>query len=355
MQVFVLNSNLRADTLLDGMFTFRWTEKYSEVSDFEIEVPATSYYRSLLKEDTILMIDESDQPMIIETVKLKKSGKSKHWIVQGRDLTSWMELRVAPWDWSLNGYKVSAIALSVITRAIINPPDNADRLPSISVSNNATDGALFDYESTNDDLLSDVQNILADNNCAIRCDRIGDDGSYSWRYRIYNGTRKNVRFSDKDDTLIDTQYIRSKKKWRNVANVRFKVSNKEDAPTGSRMVYANGGSGNVTGLNRRVIRVDATNLNPNDYPGTRFNTALDRRGRAELSKLKRIEAIEGQIPAYTSATYGKTADYYLGDIVKFGSDATLATEARVTAFTWSIDQDGFKKYPTIDITADTSV
>lgn len=355
MDCYVLNSKLEAETLFEDYFSFIWTEKYSAPSDFKIEMPASYANRSLMKVDAILMISDSDQPMVIETVMLKKQDDgSKRWIVQGRDLTTWMELRQSKYDVTYTGQRVSQIAANLIAAGATNPPDANDKIPNMSMTNVATDGATFDYETTNDNLLTDVQNILNDNNCAVRCDRIGSQSAgWSFRYRIYNGTAKNVIFSDRDDTLINTQAIVSKKKFRNRAEIRYKASNKEDAKTLVRIVYGNGGSASQSGLNRRTIRVDATSVNPNDYPGSRLNTVLDRMARAALGDHKSINAIDGEIPSYTTAKYG--SDYKLGDIVKFKSDSNVVSNARVTEYIWIVDESGERQYPTIQPTDDQSV
>lgn len=346
MDCYILNSNYEAAILVEGWENFIWTERYSKPSDFTITMPDSAQNRSRLKEGVILMISDSDQPQIIETVQLKKQNGKAQWIVKGRDLTTWMELRSSPWDTTYTDMRVSDIATALITKSIINPGDPADKIPDVSLSNNATDGVKFDFETGDDGLLADVQKTLDDNKCAIRADRILSGGSYSFRYRIYNGTSKNVVFSDRDDTLINTQYIRSTKKFRNRAEVRYKASNAENAKTLTRIVYGNGGNVNKTGLARRTFRVNATNINPADYPGSRLNTILDRMARAALGNARTINAIDGEVPSYTKAKYGK--DYYLGDIVKFKADDNTTSDARVTEYVWIIDESGERQYPTVE-------
>ncbi len=353
MECYVLNSNFEQNTLFDGYLNFIWTERYASPSSFKIEMPNTYANRKLMSIGTILMISESEQPMVIETYYIKKQESgARTYIVEGRDLTTWLELRLAPWNKSFNNTRVSAVAANMIDNMIIS--GNAiDRIPNVSVRNIATDGAGFTFETTNDSLLANVQDVLNDNNCAIRADRILSGGSYSFRYNIYNGTRKSLTFDDRNDTLVQSQRVRSKKKLRNAASVAYKASNKEDSPTLFRYVYANGGSSSKTGLDRRVLRVDATNINPSDYPGDRLLTVIDRLGRAALGKQKEVNAIDGEVPAYVKAQYNK--DYKLGDIVKFKSDDEVATDARVTEYIWIVDSTGFKEYPTIEVTTDITV
>lgn len=353
MQLYILDDNNRQDKIFDGWFSFIWTERYADLSSFKIEMPNIYSNRVLLKEGAILMISESDQPQVVETCYIKKQQDgSVRYIVEGRALTCWLELRGAPWDKSYVDTRVSSIAYNLMDRIIVDGT-SADRLPDVTIRNDATDGARYDFETTPGTLLSNIQDILNDNACAIRADRIEVDGKYSFRFRLYNGTRKSVQFSDKDDTLVNSQRIQSRKKLRNVAIVAYKASNKEDAKTLFRTVYGNGGNASKVGLDRRIVQVDATSINPNDYPGTRLNTVLDRMGRAALVKQKYVDAIDGDVPAYSPAKYNR--DYKLGDIIKYRSDDDVSTDARIKEYVWIIDQEGYREYPTIDVMADITV
>jgi len=354
MRIMVLNSGYEQTTLIDAVFNYVWVERYETIGEFQIELPNTSSNRNLLKIDTILMIDQSDMPMVVETQIIKKTPNGVTLQVKGRDLVSWLELRDAPWDVSYTAQRVSDIAYNILVRTI-RDGNSYDKLPLV-VRNYATDGAKYDYETVAGDLYENAQGILSDNHCSLRVRRYQTTANgvttYDLSLDVYSGQNRSIYYNDRDGSLVNTNRITSKKKLRNVATVAYKASNKEDAKTLYRQVYANGGSASKTGLDRRVLRVDGTSINPNDYPGTRLNTALDRLGRAKLGQQKMIDAITGEVPDYALAKYRK--DYYLGDRVNFKADDKDTTQARVTEFTWTLDETGFRKFPTLDPIGDTT-
>lgn len=353
MSCYVLNSSFGSETVLDGYFSFIWTERFNKLGDFQIQVPNTAYFKNLLKEETLLRIDGSDEPMVVDVQQVQKqSDDSMRLIILGRDLTSWLERRVASFGYSQTATRASVIAVNVLNRAIFNGSD-VDKLPNVTLSNSATDTVLFDYETTGGDMWGDVQDALDDNNIAMRMRLIGTT-TKSLQLNIYNGIKRaNVVFSDRNDTLINTKSIKSNRKLKNACAVMYKGSTATNAPTLTRIVYANGGSATLGGLSRRIMRLDMTSLNPADYPGTRLTTMIDKLGRAALAKQKRINGIDGEIPAYSQFQYRR--DFYLGDLVTFTADDNVNSQARVTEYIWVEDEQGKRSYPTIEPTDDQTV
>lgn len=351
MQCHVLNANYEAETVLDGWFSFIWTERFLKTSEFKIELPNTPYYQNLLPIGTILVISDSNRPQVVETIYEKRDNQgAKILVVEGRDLTSWMELRPAPFGTFYGSKKSSEIVMALMQAILVNG-SSQDKLPRMTLAGTANDNSIFNYEVTKDDLLSNVLDAGNLNNIAVRCERVIANGTPGFVYRMYNGLKRDdVIFSEKDNTLMNTTAVRSKKNFKNIALIYYRDVNVSQDRTWTRWYYSPGTSASTSGLDRRVLTVDATNLNVNDYPGTdgidRFGNILDQTAKMALGKANEINAVDGEVPSYVTAKYG--TDYLLGDIVKFQSTATNKTDARVTEYIRIVDSSGYRQYPTVE-------
>lgn len=90
--------NYTIKLLIDTYFSVLWNDRYYECGDFELVVPATDENVLELKEDRILLSNESEYAMIIEKVELKTDAEEgDQLIVTGRSAESLLDRRIV-WD-----------------------------------------------------------------------------------------------------------------------------------------------------------------------------------------------------------------------------------------------------------------
>jgi hypothetical protein len=144
-----------------------------------------------------------------------------------------------------------------------------------------------------------------------------------------------VIFGPSFDNLQNISEYTSYKDYKNVAIV---FSN-----NGVRTVYGIGVNTAVSGFDRRVMYVDASDITL--AAGTDLNNALDQRGLEALGKQKSIFAFDGEIT--TDNTYKYKEDYYLGDLVEFQNTDGITNIMRVTEQIFISDAEGVRSYPTL--------
>jgi hypothetical protein len=181
--------------------------------------------------------------------------------------------------------------------------------------------------------------------------------TYRWGFRLirngeYGGLHFNV-FSGRDLTsqqalyppvifapdLDNLQGVTSLKSIQNLKNVAYVFSD-----NGFAMVYADGVSNTISGLDRRVLYVKVdTDLTA----GADLTALLEQRGREELAKHRALAGFDGEVPQYNSYRYG--VDYQLGDTVEMRNEDGYTNYMRVTEQIFVSDAEGDRSYPTLTV------
>jgi hypothetical protein len=89
MEFFTLDRQFRKQEIIDVFESAIWTERYYGDGEFQIVVPATNTMMERLPKNQFMLLDGSDQPMIIEHREIK-DGLLK---VTGISLTKWLNNR----------------------------------------------------------------------------------------------------------------------------------------------------------------------------------------------------------------------------------------------------------------------
>ena len=350
MELYTLDANLNRNAIISNYKSYIWTERFRDIGEFEIVFPDDDLAggQASLSEGTLVINSETDEPMEVETIERSIDEEGTAIItVSGRSLVNWLELRVST-RYADSGRRTSSFAASVIDRAAVSIT-GVDDIPDLSITNLATDTATFDFEAVDGTLYDDVKNLLDDIDAGLKV--VMSKTSPKFRMYIYTGVNRPIVFSRRNGTLVSSSFLRSKKKHRNVCFVWYKWTTTDSAgkpveTVDYRRVYGNGGSASRSGIAMRACSIDATGINRADYPGTRFNNLLDRMGKAELAKWKYTKAVDGEIPDEQVYPYRKS--YFLGDAVSFEDAYHVKSSVRVVEYIWSLDENGFKSYPTFD-------
>lgn len=144
-----------------------------------------------------------------------------------------------------------------------------------------------------------------------------------------------VVFSPELDNLSDTTTLTSNYDLKNVAYVF--------APAGVEIVYSSSASVNTVGFNKKVLYVDASDVN---LPaGPELSLELQRIGKEALAKHKSMFAFDGETPQFGS--YRHHTDYHLGDIVEMRNVDGVTNNMRITEQITVHDRQGERAYPTL--------
>lgn len=274
MELYILDSLLRRTVVIDRFESMIWTERYSDLGDFELIIFSTLESRTLLQVGTRLSMSDSYRVMTIEFVENTIDSEGRQLLtVKGRSLEAILEDRVArntfsslsttP-KWILTGTPggIARQIFNEICRTNVNFPD--DQIPFLQL------GSIFPPSNILEP--SDVITVeleLSTVHKAIKeiCDtydlgfRLVRNFDLSELYfDIYSGSDRTtlqnvlapVVFSPDLDNLTNTSEITSISTYKNVAYVFHTY--------GVQIVTADGVSVEVEGFDRRVLTVDASDI-----------------------------------------------------------------------------------------------
>lgn len=360
MELYILDDLLRRTTLFDIYESLIWTERYNTAGDFELVIASTSDTRRVFAPNTLLGINRSNRVMKIETIQNKVDDSGRALLtVKGPSLEDMLADRGArpsldnlttTEKWDVGPDVPAAVARLIFKRVCVDGAISAaDIIPFY------TAGSLYPAETIIepddqimvslgiDSVYSALVSICQAYNLGFRLYK-GPDTSKIY-FNVYTGNDRTsgqttfapVVFSPSMDNLTNVTELTTISDSKNVAYVYGK--------NGTRIVYSAGASETTTGFARRVLMVDAGDI---DLPaGAELDAALDQRGVQELAKNKLTSAFDGEISKYSSFQYGR--DYELGDLVEMRNSDGITNQMRVTEQIFVDDIQGERAYPTLSV------
>lgn len=357
MEVYVLDDFLRRTAVIDLFESCIWTDRYAAKGDFELVIPSVSQYRRLLKPGTQLALNESDRIMTVETADIKTDQEGRTLLTAtGSSLENMLEDRIATdgvsqmtenGKWVVNGtpgYVARHIFDVICRQGILHP---GDVIPFIQPGTLYPAGSLgetsqaYSFEIPLGSVYKAVKDICDMYDMGFRLVRDGDNSKLY--FEVYTGDNRTTQqsmltpviFSPEMDNLQNVSEMESISGSKNVAYVFSKFS--------SLVVYGTGVDEDTAGFDRRVLNVDAMDI---DGPaGAAHDALLAQRGLEELAAHRPLSAIDGEINHYSKYKYMR--DYRLGDLVEMRNSSGATNHMRVTEQIFVSDVQGDRSYPTL--------
>lgn len=360
MDIYILDSLYRRVEVVDRFESLVWTERFSAVGDFELQLHSTLENRTRFKEGVKLAINESYRVMMVETVEDSVDDQGQQILnVKGYSLESILSNRLALADlsdtttnpkWSITGTPKAIATQMFHDICVTGILDSGDVIPLIN------EGSIFPadtipppsdvitYEIDPKTLYEAEKNLCDLYLMGFRLVR-NLDTSQLW-FDIYTGSDRTshqtalpaVIFSPGLDNLKDTSELTSIALYKNVAYVI--------SPVGYEVVYPSDVDPSVLGFERRVLLVNATDITDTDPVVA--STQMIQRGYEELAKNRRLSAFDGEISQTSKYVYG--VDYNLGDLVELRNTDGLSNSMQVTEQIIVSDKEGDRSYPTLSLT-----
>jgi len=359
VELYTLDSQLRRAAVIDRFESMIWTERFSAWGDFELHIFSTPEMRRLLPAGVRLSMSDSYRVMTTELIENTSDSEGRAMLkVTGRSLEALMDERVArntfanltttP-KWVLTGTPgdIARQIFNEIMRTNVNFAD--DQLPFLVAGSLFPPGTIEEPDEVITvefglvSVYKAVQEICNAYDLGFRIVRNFDNSELY--FDIYAGNDRTtlqntlapVVFAPNLDNLTNISEVTSTANYRNVAYVYH--------PLATQVVTADGVSVEVEGFERRVLPVDASDI---DLPaGTELNNALQQRGRDELAKNRPVQAFDGELP--NNSPYRYEIAYQLGDKVEMRNDDGVTNQMRVTEQIFVSDAQGERSYPTLAI------
>ena len=358
MDLFTLDSQLRRTSVFDRYQSLIWTERFRDYGDFELVINSSLGARNAFQPGTRLAINESTRVMTVENVidsidsegrtLLKVTGPSLEEILNDRTARPNLSGTTATPKWTLGPATPAQIARAIFNDICVTGIlDVGDKIPFYTAGNiyptdtipEPTDTLTMSFKPAT--VYAIIKEICDIYGLGFRLVRNGD--SSQLMFNIYSGNDHTtlqsvlpaVIFSPELDNLSDVSFLTSTSALKNVA---FVV-----APNDSVMVYGSNVDPSISGFDRRVLYVDASDIT--DVAGTELTTKLIQRGKEELALNTNLAAFDGEIPKNSQYRYHE--HYELGDIVETRNSDKVTNQMVVTEQIFASDEQGDRQYPTL--------
>jgi hypothetical protein len=359
MDLFTLDSQIRRTALYDRYQSLIWTERFAAYGDFELKIHSSSDAKIAFQPGTRLALNESTRVMVCETMEdtidtegrtlLTVKGSSLEKLLTDRTTKTNMNGSNSDPGFAFPGGELPATIARYLFNWVVRSGglSAADRIPFL------VDGTGYPAGNIPEPIAPVVMTIppgILYEEIKKICDvyglgfRLYRNGDLSQLYfDVYTGNDRTTQqtylpaviFSPDLDNLQDVSFLTSTASYKNVALV--------ESPNGALYVYGASVSESISGLERKVLYVDASDIT--DAAGTVLNSKLAQRGREKLSEHMNLAAFDGQIS--NNSQYRYHEHYELGDLVEIRNSDKVTNQMVVTEQIFVSDAEGDRQYPTL--------
>lgn len=359
VEFYILDSLYRRNILVDDYISLIWTERYSASGDLQLKVQSTLQNRSRYKTGVLFGLNHSARVMIAIQVETDTdSDNNQTMTITGASLESIMSSRLAlgaladttstPY-WTITDTPANIATKMFKNICIDGLLDGGDIIPGVTL------GSIFPADTVppypdavtyqiDPQTLYDAE-VSVCNQYLLGFRLVRNADTSQLYFDVYSGSDRTthqtmlpaVVFAPELENLTSMSSITSSATYKNVAYVI--------SPVGATIVYAPGIDPSVDGFTRRILLVNATDITSTDPP-----TALAQmiaEGLAQLAVNRNTIAYDGEISQTSSYIYGR--DYNLGDLVELRDEDGFSNTMQVTEQIFSVDNTGYKSYPTLVI------
>jgi len=363
--------------VIDKFTSLVWTERYIRAGEFLLTMPASGTVISQLTEGTPVVINDSRDVMLVDTLSIEDSVLT----VSGFSILKFLEnrlLRLLESNLTSEpdgqGYYMTGIPGFIISEMVrlftvdgvfmdsvflytgLDGPH--EKFPNLTIDSYDNTGVStqirFQFGPLYDTIVEAAEIYGIGLSLYLHSATLSD---YDLRFKTYRGLDRTsaqsvnpvVRFSRAQDSLTNEKELRSVTKFKNVAYV-YSPAMATIHITRPGMAYSGGASDTTIGLARRTITEMASDITPDvcNYEAATLLDMLDQRAKQLLAKNNYINMVDGEVIQLGDFKYG--IHYGLGDFVELQAASKQIQKVQVIEHTRSQDSTGERAYPTFSMT-----
>lgn len=351
MEIYALDETYNRTMVVDQFESLIWTERYSDLGDFTLVVKDTPGHRGLFRDGRTLTHNLTDRMMVVEARLRETTDEGLHTLkVVGRSFESILTNRsVTPYPVGTTTWKSDAAAtLGWITTRLVNfhlvsgeGLMAEDVVPELYIADTTDGTQLISVAVELGNMFERVKALCDSDKLGFRIQLLPT--SPKLRFNVYKGRDlRHVVFSSTLDSLTSEAHLHDIKDYKNLAYVWGKDANK------SKVVAAPGLSVYRTGIMRRVLHVNATDIDPAESSAAIYEDQLKQRGLEALAEHNKVDIFDGRLTGLDPYEYRYS--YSLGDVVTMMDADNRKHTSVITEYIWSWDGNGLKAYPTFTAT-----
>lgn len=383
MDLYTLTPTFLADQVVDGYLSAIWTERYSAAGDTKLVVPATPKNITLLAEGTFLALRGSKEVMQLETQSIEDGLMT----VVGTSLLDFLNERQA-WfanpastgpedrvsDYTLDTLTPGAFISEIVEQMVIDPSSftgdwadanldwGHDVISGLALGAIDSSGTAKRITVTIGPLYDSIAQVAVKEGVGISLylESADPDTGYELLFTTYRGQDRTsaqsinpvIRLSPEFNSISDIKEIRSIADYKNVAYVYYKGEITEHLaepllpePEGfDRRVLVTNAEGEPVG---RKVSSPTTGYTWTVVGAPEIAAFREQNARDALANHNYVRSLDGETSPHNEYKYG--VDYGLGDLIELEGLTGLISNARITEYIRSDDQNGQREYPTISV------
>lgn len=286
---------------LENIFSLQWRRKYTSCGEFEAHFPLTAYNVQLLKLENLFYLKGKKECGIIESISISYD-KSKEIVIKGRFASSYFYRRIIKGTYNFAG-RVETSMRELVIKAdipgVVLGPDNGYT-------------EKVSYQATYKNILTYIEKLSQASDIGFRLRPDFDEKK--WIFETFKGVDRSdgqydiprVIFSQKNGDIEKATYSANSKTYANVCY----VGGQGEGP--ARQIEITG-STSSTGLDRREIFINGSDISKENISDFEYKNALIERGNTTLNSNMLAESLEKEDKI--RGNYNYPSDYDLGDIV----------------------------------------
>lgn len=302
MQLKIYNSDMMLLGIIEGATSIIWTRNYTSCGDFEIHMPINADALEILKLENLIYLKGKKECGVIENIVIEEGYNSSEIKITGRFAESYFSRRLIKGTFNFNG-KVEDAMRQLVTLADI---------PRVELGALNGFSEKIQFQATYKNTLTYLSKLSQASNIGFRLRP--DFDSKKWIFETYKGIdrsenqreRSRVIFSQKDGDILKASFTSNSQNYSNVCYVggQGEGTNRQVEITGSV---------SSTGLERREIFINGSDIEKDKLTDTEYRNALIQRGDSTLNSNTLVQSLEKEDS--TDSNYKYLIDYDLGDIV----------------------------------------
>lgn len=326
MIVYITDETLTEIGMIDHGSVI-WTQKYNDLGEFEITVPATLELLNLFRSGVFALREESESVMMIEKIQTKTNPESGDYIVvTGRSAEALLNRRIV-WEQTNIDTDIGAAVRLLIEQNVTDATDTSRNVPLLNIGTIEAAGQTTQRQLRGECIYDTVKEMMDLAKMGFRVRRYGR----ALYMDLYHGKKTEVIFSWEFDNLSQMEYTADNTDFRNTVLV---VGEGEGTAQKTTAICAG------ATLNRCEMYLDKSSSSTNEGTITdeEYQKTLQGEGTTALAEKKTAETVTVEVDTDGIFRYG--IDFTLGDIVTVIDPYGDKVAVRVSQITENNDENG---------------
>lgn len=328
MEIRVYNPSFILLGIVENYSSLLWVRKYDSCGSFELHVPITRDSINYLVRGNIVAYEGASEAGVIEAIKAEQGADKNSLVVAGRFIESYLDRRLVydPNDrtYNFSGYVEVGMRTILKNAAIDNTP-----IPLLQLGTLHGFSESITFQATYQNLLKYENKLAASAGMGFRC--IPDFDEKTITFDVYKGLdhsenqtdRVRVTFSDEYKNLNNAVYTENDQLLKTVCYVGGQGE-------GAERVWVTVGDDTSTGLARREVKLDATDISPDGLTTEEYIAKLTQRG-LDLLESEDILIRSFECETMPTSNFIYRTHYDLGDIVTIKRENwNISLDLRIT-------------------------